>query len=172
MPLTPFHLGPALLIGVALYRWLDLPTLLAASVVIDVRAALVVFGPLGGPTHGILTTFVGATVVALALAAGVLALPQPVQSLLAYGRLASTAERAPVLAGALVGTYSHVALDSLLYADARPLFPLAGNPLLREGVVLVPVYGGCALAGLLGVVGFGRQWCQTNDDGDTTTKST
>ncbi len=65
MALAPFHLGPALLAGVVPYRFLDLPTVLAGSVVVDVRAALVVFGPLDGPVHGVLTTFVGATAVAV-----------------------------------------------------------------------------------------------------------
>lgn len=68
MPFTLFHFGPALLLGVLFYRWLDLPTLLVSSVIVDVRAALVVFGPLDGPVDGILTTFVGGTVVAVILA--------------------------------------------------------------------------------------------------------
>ncbi|NLV09890.1 hypothetical protein GOC74_08105 [Halomicrobium mukohataei] len=154
MPLTPFHLGPALLAGVVLYRFLDLPTVLAGSVVVDVRAALVVFGPLDEPIHGVLTTFVGATAVTLTLTVVVLALPDGVQSLLDIGRLAPTTSLGPVLAGAFVGTWSHVVLDSLLYADARPLFPLAENPLLREGVAFGPVYGGCLVAGLFGLAGY------------------
>lgn len=172
MPLTPFHLGPALVLGVVLFRWLDLPTLLAASVVIDVRAALVVFGPLDGPIHGILTTFVGGTAVAFALAAGVLALPDRLQSLLDVGRLAPTAEPAPVLAGALVGTYSHVVLDSLLYSDAQPFFPLAGNPLHQTGVIFVPVYAGCLLAGLLGIAGFGLRWWRASHSSETDARLT
>jgi hypothetical protein len=160
MPLTPFHLGPALLLGVLWDRRLDLPTLLAGSVVIDVRAALVVFGPLDGPIHGIFTTFAGAAAVALALTACVLALPASVQPLLDIGRLAPTDESIPVLAGALAGTYSHVVLDSLLYSDAQPFFPLAGNPLHQTGVILLPVYGGCLIAGLLGIAGFGVRWWQ------------
>lgn len=162
MPLTPFHLGPALLAGVLLYRWLDLPTLLAASVVIDVRASLVVFGPLDGPTHGILTTFVGATTVALVVAVGVRALPDSAQSGLDVGRLAPTAALGPVLAAALVGSWSHVVLDSLLYADAQPFWPLAANPLRQDGVILLPVYGGCLVAGLAGTAGFTIRWWRTH----------
>ncbi len=71
MPVTPFHLGPALLLAALLYRRIDLPTVLLASVVIDVRATLVMVGVLTGSLHGILTTFAGATVVAAVTAAAV-----------------------------------------------------------------------------------------------------
>lgn len=150
--MTPFHLGPAALVGVVLYRRLDLPTLLAASVIVDVRAALVLFGPLDPPVHGILTTFLGGGAVALVLAGGVLALPPPVQTRLDRARIASTASAGPVVAGSLVGVWSHVVLDAVLYTDARPLFPLAGNPLLGQQYGLV--YGGCLAAGVLAVVGY------------------
>jgi hypothetical protein len=49
------------------------------------------------------------------------------------------------------GVYSHVVLDSLLYTDARPFFPIAWNPFLLDGVKYTPVYGGRAIAGVLGL---------------------
>lgn len=151
MPLTPFHLGPAVLLGAVLPRRLDLPTLLVASVLIDVRAALVLFGPLDGPVHGILTTFLGGTVVALVVATLVRALPGSVQSLLDRARLAPTNTTPAVLAGALVGAYSHVLLDSVLYFDAQPLFPSDWNPLLVGESASVPVYAVCVVAGGVGL---------------------
>ncbi|MCU4801231.1 hypothetical protein OB920_12700 [Halobacteria archaeon HArc-gm2] len=149
MPLTPFHLGPALLIGVILHRRLDLPTLLAASVVVDVRAALVLFGPLDPPIHGILTTFAGGTVVALLLAGVITGFGERLRPLLAPLRLADTDAAGPVVAAALVGVYSHVLLDAKLYTDARPFFPLEVNPFYVGATAFLPVYAGCALAGLL-----------------------
>lgn len=154
MPLTPFHLGPTLLLGVLLYRWLDLPTLLVGSVIVDVRAALVVFGPFDGPVHGILTTFAGGTMVALAIGAVVLVLPQSVQSVLYYTRLADTTSVSAIFGAAIVGVYSHVILDSLLYTDTHPFYPSAWNPFFIDGVRFIPVYGGCALAGVLGLIVF------------------
>lgn len=158
MPLTPFHLGPAVLLGALLPRRLDLPTLLVASIVVDVRAALVLFGPLDGPVHGILTTFLGGTVVALVLAGAVLALPEVapalrenIQAWLGLLRPGDTGDATSVVLAALLGVYSHVALDSFLYADARPLFPLAWNPFLGGPLTGLAVYGGCLAAGLLGL---------------------
>lgn len=154
MPLTPFHLGPALLLGVLLYRWLDSPTLLVGSVIVDIRAALVVFGPFDGPVHGILTTFAGGTIVALAIGAVVLVLPQSVQSVLNYIRLADTTSVSAIFGAAIVGVSSHVILDSFLYTDTHPFYPSAWNPFFIDGVRFVPVYGGCTLAGVLGLIVF------------------
>lgn len=148
MPFTPFHLGPALLFGALLYRWLDLPTLLVASVVVDVRAAFVIFGPLDPPVHGILTTFAGGTVVALVLAVAAIGLSRPFRPLLAHVRLADTDSIGPVFAAALAGVYSHVLLDATLYAEVRPFFPLESNPFYVGPAASLPVYVGCALVGV------------------------
>ena len=40
MPLTPFHLGPGLLFGLLLFRYIDFPTSLIASVIVDVEPIL------------------------------------------------------------------------------------------------------------------------------------
>lgn len=152
MPLPPFHLGPALLLGVLLDRRLDLPTLLLGSVVVDVRVALVVLGPLDGPVHGILTTFVGGTVLALVLAAGIGMLPPALQSVFDRARVAEMTSPWALVAAAVVGVYSHVLLDSVLYADARPFYPADWNPFLVGEAAVLPVYAGCVVAGALGLV--------------------
>lgn len=151
MPLTPFHLGPAVLLGALSPRRLDLPTLLVASVVVDVRAALVLSGVLEGRVHGILTTFLGGCVLAVVLAGIVLAVPNRLDGALETVRLGQTGETRPVLAAALVGVFSHVLLDAVLYHDARPLFPLEYNPVLLGPDGNALVYGGCLVAGVLGL---------------------
>ena len=52
---------------------------------------------------------------------------------------------------AFVGSFSHIALDAIMHADMRPLWPLAeGNPLL--GVVPVAqLHVFCLICGLLGI---------------------
>lgn len=159
MPFTPFHLGPALLIGVLLFYWVDLPTLLVASVIVDVRAGLVLYGPLSGPVHGVLTTFVGGTAVALVVWGIGASLPERVQRLGSPFRLADTARYGPMLAGAVLGVFTHVVLDATLYTDVQPFWPLEWNPFLLDlatGPSLV--YGGCMVAGLLGLGLFVVRW--------------
>jgi membrane-bound metal-dependent hydrolase YbcI (DUF457 family) len=150
VPLTPFHLGPALLVGALARRRLDLPTLLAASVVVDARAALVVFGPLDPPVHGVLTTFAGAAVVAVLLSLAVLAVAPFVVRILDGHGLDWNPSLTTVPVSALVGTLTHVVLDAFLYGDVRPFAPLSGNPFLG----LAPstaVYVGCLASLVLGV---------------------
>lgn len=154
MPFTPFHLGPALLLGVLLYRWVDLPTLLLSSIIIDIRAALVVFGPLDPPIHGILTTFAGGTVIAILLTAAISSLPSSIDQWLDYRRLTDRVSRRAIGIGAVLGVYSHVILDSIVYTDARPFYPLTWNPFFVDGVKFIPVYVGCTLAGILGIIAF------------------
>lgn len=154
MPFTLFHLGPVLLLGVLLYRWVDLPTLLVSSIIIDIRAALVVFGPLEPPIHGILTTFAGGTVIAILVTTVISLIPNSIDRWLDCGRLTDSVSRGRIFAGSLLGVYSHVVLDSILYTDARPFYPIAWNPFLADGVKFIPVYVGCTLTGILGIIAF------------------
>lgn len=154
MPFTPFHLGPALLLGVLLCYWVDLPTILATSVLVDVRAVLVVYGPLSGPTHGILTTFVGGTVFALLIGGVALSLPASIQRFGSPFRLANTVSPGPIFTGAVLGVATHVILDATLYTDVQPFWPLQSNPFLLGQFAVPVVYGGCLVAGAVGLAGF------------------
>jgi membrane-bound metal-dependent hydrolase YbcI (DUF457 family) len=45
-------------------------------------------------------------------------------------RIIQTYSFTSILMGALIGTWSHVLLDSFLYTDIIPFWPLRANPLL------------------------------------------
>lgn len=150
MPFTPYHFGPALLVGLVLFRRLDLPTFVVANVVVDVRAALVYFGHLDGPLHGPLTTLTGGAVVAALLAAAVYPVRPWIDPVLDRVGLAQSRSAARVAVAALAGVWLHVALDATLYADVRPFAPFASaNPLLGA-FPSTAVYLACIAAGLLG----------------------
>lgn len=153
MPFTPFHLGPALLFGVVLFRWLDFPTFLAANVVVDVRAALIYFGYFDGRLHGPLHTFAIGTVLALVLSVSVYAAKPLCNRVLAPFRLDQDRAWRTVVAAALGGVYLHICLDSMLYTDIRPFFPSAFNPFFGL-LSSFEVYGLCVLAFVLGAVAY------------------
>ncbi len=147
MPFTPFHLGPGLLGGVLFYRQLDPLTFVIASVIVDFRAALVLFGLLGGRLHGPLHTYLGATVLSVLLTAAIVLTARRIQ-LRDRIRFAPRSVR-HVVGGAIAGSWLHVTLDSVLYTDIRPFAPLSVNPLLgAAGLELI--YGGCLLAFVVG----------------------
>lgn len=150
MPFTPFHLGPGLFLGLLALRWLDLPTVLVASVLVDIRTALVFFRALNGPLHGPFHTFLGATLLGVVLIVVTLPLRPTLDSVLVWVRLPQDPSVTRIIAGAFVGVWLHIILDAILYADMAPLAPFSGNPLLGQ-ISATAIYIGCFIAGTLGV---------------------
>lgn len=150
MPFTPFHLGPAFLLGMFFIKNIDIFAVLLASVVIDFRAAIYLFlgrEPLHGPFH----TLIGATALVLLLS-----------YVLSYifSRLGKNIEMKPIILGSLIGAWSHVFLDSFLYTDIMPFWPVMSNP-LYGAIGSLDIYGLCVLSGIagLGIFAFNYMFC-------------
>ena len=162
MPLTPFHLGPALLVDAAFGRWFGLGAFTLVQVAIDLEAAWNLVA--GSPrVHTNLHTLLGALLVAAALivpahlvrnalAPGVRArLARRSDGLARLAPLFGRATWAATISGCLVGAVSHVLLDALMHADARPFAPWSdANPFLLPDAFLA-VHAACFLAGLVGL---------------------
>lgn len=162
MPVTPFHLGPALVVKAVCPRWISLGVFAVVQVAIDVES---VGNLLLGryPVHAGWHTVPGALLVAAVVVVPARALLAPL-----YLRLARALERAgdvpawvrdelaslswpSALGGALVGALSHVGLDAIIHADVVPLWPwVPGNPLLVPGS-FVATHVACVVAGVLGL---------------------
>jgi hypothetical protein len=71
MPFTPFHLGPALLFGLAFSSIFDFLTLLIASVIPDVEPFCILLFNLSGLLHGFFHSYVGASILTVSVAVGV-----------------------------------------------------------------------------------------------------
>ncbi|NJE41640.1 hypothetical protein [Thermococcus sp. GR6] len=144
MPFTPFHLGPALLFA-AFFGYLDFLTFMIANVIVDFEPFLVMTYDLdlrcGYPLHGFFHTFLGGALVALILAEGMAVF---------YSQFGKEVNTRKLRITALSGIWLHIVLDSFLYTDIKPLFPLSWNPLygLFSGI---EVYGFCVVAFLVGV---------------------
>ncbi len=141
MPITPFHLGPALIVKAACPRWFSLGVFAIVQAALDVEPTWnIVAGRY--PVHGGLHTLPGA----ILLSAAVIV---PARAVVArFFPVSWTA----AVAGALVGGSSHVLLDAVIHPDVVPFAPwLAGNALFVAGS-FVWMHVGCAAAGLLGGV--------------------
>ncbi len=59
--------------------------------------------------------------------------------------------RAPAVIGALTGTLSHVALDSLMHSDMTPLSPWSNTNSLLDLVTIPTLHQGCIVSGVTGL---------------------
>jgi len=156
MPFTPLHLGPAAVFGYLLRGTVHWPTFIVANVLVDVEPLLVFAGVLmvgGYPLHGYLHTFLASLAAGSALGYTMFRLDRLLGSLFERLHLAEgvVGLRGYILGGVL-GWGLHVLLDSPLYTDIRPLYPLQFNSLLLPSNLVEPylssVYA-LLLAGLL-----------------------
>jgi membrane-bound metal-dependent hydrolase YbcI (DUF457 family) len=162
MPFTPFHLGPAVLIGFILLEYLDLPTLIMASVLIDLEPLMVLIFGLPGPLHGFFHSLLGASVAATLLAGVISRVRGFLEPVYAFLRLEGDRRFQRFLISALLGTWSHVLLDAPLYGDLRPFYPLGGNPLFGVDLYLgLGAYRFCLLSGVAGVTLFASRYLRT-----------
>ena len=160
MPVTPFHFGPGLLLKSVAPQYFSWTAFAAAQIVIDCETAYFILRR-EFPVHRTLHTFAGATLAGLATAVilfvligGIRALTPEILDTLErrWAWLGAERRLVSVLAGAVIGGFSHSLLDGIMHLDVRPFMPWSpSNPLL--GIVgLGALHLGCAVAGLVGVV--------------------
>jgi len=152
MPFTPFHLGPGLLIGLLLFKFMDLPTFLLASVMVDLEPFLVMLLGLNYPLHGFFHSFLGGSVAAIALALAMLKFRPSISGVMSLLRLEQSISPGRIWAASLLGVYTHVLLDSPLYPEMKPFYPLAANPLLSSSTFIgFEIYAVCTICFVTGI---------------------
>jgi membrane-bound metal-dependent hydrolase YbcI (DUF457 family) len=134
MPFTPFHFGPALLIGLIFLSFIDFPTFLVASVIVDIEPFLVLTLNLDYPLHGFFHSLLGGTLVAIPLALLILQIRDKLTPLLSFFKIEQKISFTRILVASLSGIYIHILLDSRMYTDIQPFYPSNYNPLLTTGI--------------------------------------
>ena len=159
MPFTPFHMGPALAVKALAGRYFSVLTFGIAQVAMDIEPLV---GMIRGAEvlHGWSHTYLGALVIAGTVVPISPAICRPIlrrwnQELSHYrlGRLASAESFSSlaVVTGALVGTLSHVALDSIMLSDMRPFAPIAESNGLLHSISIAELHLSCVGAGIIGI---------------------
>jgi len=153
MPFTPFHLGPGLLFGLLLLSYIDFPTFLVASVIVDIEPLLVPTLYLNYPLHGFLHSLLGGTILAFLLAAAMSKVRITLSPLMSFIKLEQKLSFRSVLSAALFVVYLHILLDSPLYSDIRPFYPFDFNPFLSQSMFIgFELYTLCTLSFIGGAV--------------------
>lgn len=151
MPFTPFHFGPGAMLHAAAPKQVSFLAFCAANVIIDLEPLYFMLTR-QFPLHRFFHTYIGASIIllsTLALFVGALKLASimPLPDLFGWKQLTVR----PVAVGAALGSYSHIALDSLMHSDIRPFAPLSvANPFL-DAVSLNTLHWSCLAAGAVGL---------------------
>ena len=161
MPITPFHFGPGAAIKAVAPRHFSFTVFALSQVLIDLEP-IGFFLFTGDPVHPYLHTYPGATLVFLA--SWWLGRPVGEWALRAWNAWLSPAQARwlgyePLVtvqaagAGAFVGAYSHVAIDSIMHGDMEPLAPFSvASPWLHV-IPVETLQWFCVLAGAIGAAG-------------------
>jgi hypothetical protein len=129
MPFTTFHFGPALLVGLLLWRYLDFPTFVAANVIVDWRAALVFLGLWPGPRHSWVHTYLGAFLMAATLAAAMIYIRPYFDEVLEWFDLEQKFSIRNIVLAAFSGVTIHITLDAFHHPTMHPFYPFMEKPL-------------------------------------------
>jgi hypothetical protein len=159
MPITPFHFGPGALVKSAAPGYFSWTVFALANVLIDLEP-IALFFLTGDPAHPWLHTPPGAiAVAAVAATAG----RRPCEAFLRWwNRQLSPAQakwfaapsaigRVQACVGALIGTLSHILLDSIMHVDVRLLWPFRHENPLQGLITIEQLQWSCAIAGIVGV---------------------
>jgi membrane-bound metal-dependent hydrolase YbcI (DUF457 family) len=139
MPITPFHFGPGAALHAIAPNRISFLGFCVANVMIDVEP-LYYMCTQQFPLHRFFHTF------ALFVAARALANRVWLPDLFGWRELRS----ASVVAGAALGSYSHIIFDSVMHSDITPLAPFSNaNPLLNL-IPLTTLHWACVAAGAIG----------------------
>jgi len=160
MLVTPFHLGPGIAAKALLGRHVSLMVFAFSQVAMDVEPVVhMIRGD--AVLHGVAHTYVGATLVAaLSIVAGRPICqtllqrwpPDPESPLLTWLVGPARIPWPAAVVGAVLGTYSHVVLDSIMHADMRPLAPFAETNAMLGVMSVGALHLWCVAGGGLGVV--------------------
>ena len=159
MPFTPFHFGPAAVLRAVFPRHFSFTVFCFAQVITDAEV-LIHMVKADGPLHRSPHTYAGAS--GVALAAWLAGVPlcrrilrawdtTPGMPLKEYFDFSPDIPPVAAFTGAFVGAYSHVFLDSLIYADMSPLAPFRSENAAYGLIGPGALHGLCFLTGLLGI---------------------
>lgn len=160
MPFTPFHMGPGAAIKAVSGANFSLMVFGFSQVAIDLEPLVRILR--GDATlHGLSHTYLGAALIAaLSIVLGKPVCERLLRLWLGFARsgwlgLLDPDPKISWLAattGAFVGTFSHVAIDSIMHADMEPLYPVSSSNGLLGAISLGELHLLCLVLGVVGVV--------------------
>lgn len=152
MPFTPIHMGPGILIKALLQGSFSLMVFGYTQIVMDLQPLIVMITG-EGHLHGFSHTYVGAVLLAIFSALtgkylsefGLIVLRISLDAPIKIAWWVS-------FVSALIGSFSHVFLDSIMHGDVQPFLPLTLENGFQGLVSIDELHKICLYSGLLGAV--------------------
>ncbi len=150
MPFTPLHMGPGLLIKALLQGSFSLMVFGWTQIIMDIQPLIVLITG-EGHLHGFSHTYIGAVLLGVFSALTGKYLSQLGLSILKIGQ----GERIHIkwwvcVFSALIGSFSHVFLDSIMHTDVEPFFPVTLANDFHGYISVTLLHKICLYSGLLG----------------------
>lgn len=152
MPFTPVHMGPGMLVKSLLQGSFSLMVFGWAQVVMDIQPLVVILTG-EGHLHGFSHTYVGAALLTVVAAVTgkylsevglwLLRIPGYEQVKIAW---------TVAFLSAFIGTFSHVAIDSIMHSDIAPYYPISAKNHLLGITPIETLHKLCIYSGLLGAI--------------------
>jgi len=128
MPFTPYHFGPSGFLGLLFRKWLDLPVLLLANVVVDIEVLVISWLNLGWPRHRYTHTLLLGAAAGIALGLAAFPFRRLFARLMNLARIPYNPRLWKMLLSGILGAWLHVAIDAIYHFDVRLLWPVKGKP--------------------------------------------
>lgn len=148
MPFTPVHMGPGIAVKAVMQHKFSLMVFGWSQIVIDLQPLFVMITD-RGELHGFSHTYVGATLIGLFCALsgkylGELGL-----------RIIREPQHLPIswpvsFISAFIGTYSHVAIDSIMHADIQPFAPFSTKSVWHGIISIQALHAWCVVSAVIG----------------------
>lgn len=158
MPFTPLHMGPGIFIKAIMRGSFSLLVFGFAQIIMDIQPLIVMISG-KGHLHGFSHTYMGATLIALFSAL----IGKYLSDIMIKKLVSESSPKMNQLMGnpshvswgiaiisALMGTFSHVFLDSIMHADVEPYFPITGANGMYGFISIDNLEKFCLYSGLVG----------------------
>ncbi len=132
MPLTPFHLGPGLLLGLVTLRFFNLWAVLLGSILMDLEPALllILYNCYSCPHHGILHSILGAILGSLIISLVLWKFREPFNRISLKFKIQQSFAFPVLFLSSFSAWLLHIIFDSLTHNDVFLFWPLKYNPIL------------------------------------------
>ena len=123
MPFSPLHMGPGIVVKACMQGAFSLMVFGWSQILIDIQPLVVMLTD-RGELHGFSHTFIGASLIALIAAPSGKYLGEIGLRILRISEYNPIGWRVAIIS-ALIGTYSHVFIDTIMHSDMEPFAPFS-----------------------------------------------